>query len=130
MLPRVRHGFVLLEAVVALLVIGLVSAAALDLVSSHLSAAARQQAMLTASALAQDRLATLQLLSDEELRRLPDSLARGDFPAPFAGYRWRAAATRSREESFYDIQVDVEWSAGRYTLASVASVPPGQRATR
>lgn len=120
----------LLEAVVALLVIGLVSAAALDLVSAQLRAAARQPAVLTAAALAQDRMTTLQLLSDEELRRLPDSLARGEFAAPFAGYRWRSAATRSRVESFYDLRVDVEWSTGRYTLASVASVPPGTRVTR
>jgi prepilin-type N-terminal cleavage/methylation domain-containing protein len=130
MLPRVRHGFVLLEAVVALLIIGLASAAALDLFATHLRAAARQPALLTAAALAQDRMTALRFLSAEELRRLPDSLARGEFPAPFAGYRWRAAATRSREESFYDLRVDVEWSAGRYTLASLTSVPLAQRVTR
>ena len=130
-MPRdVRHGFVLLEAVVALLVIGLVSAAALDLVSAHLRAAARQPALLTAAALAQDRMTALQFLPEEELRRLPDSLARGDFPAPFAGYRWRATTTRSRDESFYDLRVEIESSVGRYALASVASVPPGPRGSR
>jgi hypothetical protein len=75
-------------------------------------------------------MTALRFLSDEELRRLPDSLARGDFPAPFAGYRWRAVAVRSREESLYDLRVEVESGAGRYTLTSVASVPPGQRVTR
>ena len=130
-MPRnVRHGFVLLEAVVALLVIGLVSAAALDLVSAHFRAAARQPALLTAAALAQDRMTALQFLPAEELGRLPDSLARGDFPAPFVGYRWSAVTSRARDGSLYDLRVDVEWGAGRYTLASVVSASPIQAVTR
>jgi prepilin-type N-terminal cleavage/methylation domain-containing protein len=120
---RVRRGFALLEAVVALLVIGLAAAAALDLFSTQLRAARRQPGLVTAAALAQDRMAMLRLASPDELRRLPDSLARGEFPAPFAGYHWSAAATRARDESFYDLRVEVVSSEGQFTLASAASVP-------
>jgi len=130
-MPRnVRHGFVLLEAVVALLIIGIASAAALDLFSAHLRAAARQPALLTAAALAHDRMTALRLLSPEELRHLPDSLKNGDFAAPLSAYHWRASAGRSREESLYDLRIDVAWSGGSYALVSAMSVPPEQTVTR
>jgi type II secretory pathway pseudopilin PulG len=127
---RVRQGFVLLEAVVALLVIGLATAGALELFSAHLRAAARQPALVTAAALAQDRMAAVRLLPPAEMRRLADSLARGQFAAPFAGYRWRASTSRARNDNLYDIRVDVSWAGGSYTLATSASAPPEQSVRR
>lgn len=124
MSSRVRQGFALLEAVVALLVIGLATAGALELFSAHLRAAARQPALATAAALAQDRLAVVRLLPSEGMRRLADSLARGQFAAPFADYRWRAATVRQRGENLYELRVDVYWRDGSYTLVTSASVPP------
>lgn len=127
---RVRQGFVLLEAVVALLVIGLATAGALELFSAHLRAAARQPALVTAAALAQDRMAAVRLLPPEGMRRLADSLARGRFAPPFAAYRWRATTARARNANVYEIRVDVSWSGGNYTLATSASAPPEQAVTR
>jgi type II secretory pathway pseudopilin PulG len=118
-----RRGFVLLEAVIALLVIGLAAAGALELTAAHLRAAAREPVLLTAAALAQDRIAAVRLLEPDALRRLPDSVANGRFPAPFEAYRWHATARRSVEESLYDIRVDVSWAGGDYTLASRQSAP-------
>ena len=126
----VRRGFVLLEAVVALLVIGLATAGALELFSAHLRAAARLPSLVTAAALAQDRMAAVRLLPPNEMRRLADSLARGEFAAPFADYRWRAAIVRQRGENLYDIRVDVYWRDGSYTLATSASVQPELTVTR
>lgn len=127
MSSRVRQGFVLLEAVVALLIIGLATAGALELLSAHLRAASRQPALVTAAALAQDRMAAIRLLPPEELPRLADSLARGRFAAPLGDYSWRATAVRQRGENLFDIRVDVYWGGGRYTLATSASVPPDLR---
>ena len=124
MSSRVRQGFVLLEAVVALLIIGLATAGALELVSAHLRASSRQPALVTAAALAQDRMAAIRLRPPGELRLLADSLARGRFAAPLGDYSWRAAAVRRREENLYDIRVDVYWQGGSYTLATSESVPP------
>lgn len=124
MSSRVRQGFVLLEAVVALLIIGLATAGALELFSAHLRAAAREPALVTAAALAQDRMAAVELLSAEEMHRLADSLARGQFAPPFADFRWRATTVRQRGENLYDIRVDVYWRDGSYTLATSASVRP------
>ncbi len=118
-----RRGFVLLEAVVALLVVGLAAAGALELIAAHLRAAARQPVLLTATALAQDRLAAIRLLDPAALRRLPDSVSGGEFPTPFAGFRWRATATPSVEQNLYDIRVDVSWAGGGYSLVSRQSAP-------
>ena len=124
MSSRVRQGFVLLEAVVALLVIGLATAGALELFSAHLRAAARESAIATAAALAQDRMAAVRLLPPDAMPRLPDSLARGQFAPPFADYRWRATTVRQRGENLYDIGIEVYWRDGSYTLATSASVRP------
>ncbi|HEX2779109.1 MAG TPA: hypothetical protein VHM30_06405 [Gemmatimonadaceae bacterium] len=118
MSPRVRHGVVLLEAVVGLLVVGLVAAAAVELAAADLRAARREPALLTASTLAEERLAAIRLLGEAQLPRIPDSLARGRFPAPFGGYRWRSTVTRARDEALYDVRVEVSWSEGSFTLLS------------
>lgn len=120
---RVRHGFVLLEAIVALLIIGLSTAAALELYSSHARAAARQPALLTAVALAQDRMAAVRLLPPEQLRPLADSLARGQFAEPFAAFHWQATAERSRNGRVFDVRVDVRWPDGHYTLVTSTAAP-------
>ena len=62
MSPPVRRGFFLLEAAVALLVIGLVAGAALELHATQLRADARGKKILTAATLAPDRLSAVRLL--------------------------------------------------------------------
>lgn len=127
--PRVRHGFVLLEAVVALLVIGLAAAAGLELFAAQARAAAREQELVTAAALAQDRLAALRLVDAGELRRLPDSLAGGRFAPPFAIYRWRAESRRSpADTTLYDLRVEVHSNEGSFALATSRGATPRQGA--
>ena len=118
MTTAVRQGFVLVEAVVALLVIGLVAAAAVELLAADMRAARREPALLTASALAQDRLAGLVLLDDGALEHLPDSLAGGRFPPPFADYAWRSTVRHARDEKLYDVRVQVTWPSGSIALAT------------
>ena len=114
----VRRGFVLLEAVVALAVVGLCAAAALELFASHLRAAGRIPQRLTAAALAQDRMTAVRLLEPRQLRHVPDSIASGQFPPPFASYRWRAAVTPSVADDLYDIRVEISWPDGAYTISA------------
>lgn len=120
---HVRHGFVLLEAVVALAVVALAAAAAVDLFAASARAATGVPDRAAAVALAQHRLATLRLLEPAQLRHLPDSLARGQFAAPFAGFRWRADATASRAADLYDLRVVVTWERGSYTLVTRQFAP-------
>jgi len=119
----VRRGFILLEAVVALLVVGLTAGAALQLYGAHMRASLREPRLLTAAALAQDRLAAIRLLEPEQLARVPDSLARGHFGAPFAEYRWSATAARSTVDDLYDVRVEVAWLDGRVALTTRIYAP-------
>lgn len=125
MSPPVRRGFLMLEAAVALLVVGLVAGAALELHGAQLRAARRGPELVTATTLAQDRLAAVRLLEPEQLSRIPDSIANGRFRAPFADYRWRtsAARTKERQDDLYDIRVQVTWSDGAVTLATRLYAP-------
>ncbi|HET7188580.1 MAG TPA: type II secretion system protein [Gemmatimonadaceae bacterium] len=121
---RSRRGIVLLEAIAALLVIGLTSAAALELFGAHLRAVRRATALVTAVALAQDRLTAIRLSDAERLTRLPDSLAYGRYAPPLDAYRWLATAERARDEALIQIAVTVTWDGGSYALATYESAPP------
>lgn len=112
-----ERGFTLLEVVVALTIIGVTSVAALAAIGAELRSAVRGREMLAAAALADERLAVLKLLSVEELRVLPDSLARGAYDAPFDGYEWRASSRLVvGEEDLYELHVLVEWDSGSFGL--------------
>lgn len=120
----VRHGFLLLEAAVALLMIGLVAGGALELYAAETRAARREPARIVATALAQDRLAAVRLLDARQLGRLPDSLARGRFAPPFEGFRWRTSVRRTGESDLYELHVAIDWADGTLAEATQAFVPP------
>jgi type II secretion system protein I len=114
---RARPGFTLLEAVVALTIVSITAISALAAVGAELRTAERARRALAAEALAKYRLATVELLSSKDAARLPDSLAKGTFAAPFAEYRWTAsAAPRRNTPAMYDVTVRVAWDGGEYAL--------------
>jgi prepilin-type N-terminal cleavage/methylation domain-containing protein len=113
-----RTGFTLLEAVVAMTIIGVVSVGALGAFGADLRAAERAQRMLPAAALAQERLTALEEIGIGPLSTLPDSATRGRFDSPFGDYSWTATARRVRTiEHLVEFRVDVAWEAGSFTLA-------------
>src|SRR5690242_14853572 len=114
--PRADAGFSLLEALVALTIVGTASVAALAAFGAELRADERTGRALVARALADDRLARLRLASPRELDPLADSLRAGRFAEPFGAYRWEAAgrAVRGRE-GLYELSVGVRWDGGDYT---------------
>jgi prepilin-type N-terminal cleavage/methylation domain-containing protein len=117
MCGRGRDGFTLLEAVVALVVLGMAGAAALSALASELRTAARVNEALPAVALARDRVSAIRLLSAEAVAHLPDSLGRGVFEPPFDTYRWEASARVVRDRpDLFDVNVTVEWDTGRYSI--------------
>lgn len=123
----VRRGFTLLEAMAALTVIGLTSAAALAAAASETRAAARIDHAITAEALAMQRMGTLRLLPRAQMERLPDSIARGQFSPPFGGYRWRAtSALVPGEQDIFDLRLVLEWDDGTYAFATRHFSPRAQ----
>jgi type II secretion system protein I len=106
--PRRGNGFTLIEVVVALAIMGTASIAALASFGAMLATAGRGAERLETAELAQERLARLALLSPDELRHPPDSLARGAFPAPFEAYRWTARTQPLRDDpDLVDVTLEV-----------------------
>ncbi len=119
-----RSGFSLLEAVVALAIVGLAAVASVEAVSAHLRAAERAMAALDAEALMQDRLARLRLLSREELAHLPDSMAQGQFGASLAGVAWRAASAEDRSRpALFHLSVELVEAKGNRRLETTVYRP-------
>jgi len=111
-----RQGFTLLEAAVAMMIIGVVSAGALSAFAADLRAADQAQRLLPAAALAQDRLAVVETtsLADDVLA---DSLARGRFATPFDDYTWRASVRRLPSlPGLIELRVEVSWNTGSFGL--------------
>lgn len=119
-----RRGFTLLEATVALAIVGTVSIGALEAFAAESRAARRARDAAPAEAVASERLAQLSLLDARSLQALPDSLSRGATPAGAREYRWTAAARPVvGEPDLFQLQVAVRWDSGEYTLATRAYRP-------
>jgi prepilin-type N-terminal cleavage/methylation domain-containing protein len=115
-------GFTLIEAVVALAIIGMISVTALAAFAAELRTSGRAERALVAAALAEEQLQRLRLVPSTLLSPLPDSLARGTFPRPYDRYTWTAAATPARDEDdLYEVVLQVSRQGeggGAYTLRS------------
>ena len=115
-----RPGFSLLEAVVALAIVGVTAVAALGAVAAETRAADDARTLLEAEALAVQQLALVETLTGEDLQRLPDSLARGRFEAPFARYRFVSRSTPVLgEEGLTRVTVEVEWDGGSFPIETM-----------
>lgn len=116
--PVDPRGFVLLEAVVALVLVSLVGSAALALAAAALRSTSHAEGHLHASSLAQDRVNRARTLGGRVVP-LPDSLRGGAFAPPFADYTWSMEAAEVRGEAgLVEVRVDVAWPSGRRTLVT------------
>ncbi|HVE32576.1 MAG TPA: type II secretion system protein [Gemmatimonadaceae bacterium] len=121
-----RRGFAILEAIVAMTIIGLVSVGALGAFGADLRAAERADRMLPAAALAEERLTSLEGARLGPLSQLPDSLSRGRFEAPFDEYSWTATTTKPRPmEDLVEFRVEIAWGSGSFTLSERRYDPNG-----
>ncbi len=119
-----RAGFVLLEAVVALAIISLVSLALLQARAQQIRVAAQARELLTAQALAEDRLAALRLLDYQNLAQPPDSLLAGTFPEPFEDFFWVTTVEVLEDEyDLFGVDVVVTGPAERFLLGTLVHRP-------
>ena len=116
MTRRLRRGFTMLEAVVALAIIGMVCVGVLGAYSAAARADSIAAQRLPLAALATERLAALDLFPGS-LDRVADSVARGNFSPPYDNVRWDVATHRvARANGLYDVIVTVTDGDARYSL--------------
>jgi type II secretory pathway pseudopilin PulG len=120
-----RAGISLLEAVVAIAIVGMTAVGALEAAGGDMRAAERSRRAIEAEALATSRLDFMDLLTDRELQALPDSVDKGKFDAPLDEYSWKTTSTPLADQAgVYTIRITVEWPSGSYTLRSYAYRTP------
>src|SRR5262249_23125915 len=85
---KAAPGCVLMEAVVALAIISIFAIGLLSMVGAQVRAADRSKVLLLERALAEDRLMAVDMLDNEDMNDVPDSLAAGTFPEPFEDFTW------------------------------------------
>ncbi len=103
----------MLEAVAALAIVGATSASILATTGAGVRAAERARRAHEASALADETMARIALLSDEALRMLPDSISGGTFAAPFDEYDWEASVQGDAQfAGLFTVAVSVQWEGG------------------
>lgn len=113
---RLRSGFTMLEAVVALAIVGVVCVGVLGAYAAATRADILAAERLPLAALAEERLAAVDLDAGS-LQRLPDSLSRGVFPAPYATATWETETRRvDQADGLYDVVVRVRDGSDVFTL--------------
>lgn len=113
---RTRSGFTMLEAVVALAIVGLVCVGVLGAYGSAIRADVTAADRLPLASLAVERIAAVDL-SGGSLDRLPDSLAHGAFAAPYATVTWDTESHRvDQTDGLYDVTVRVRDGNDLFTL--------------
>ena len=119
-----RGGFVLMEAVVALAIIGLVAIGLLSATGAQMRAASKARVLLTARALAEDRLSALELLDYAALADVPDSLATGTFAAPFESFSWTVRIEPMEDEyDLFGAEVIVNGNGESFPLRTLIHMP-------
>lgn len=117
MRSRDRRGITLFESVAALTIVGLVAISALEAVGAEMRTAERARRALEVEALATQRLDGMDLLTDQELQAVPDSVAEGMFDPPLDEYRWSTTSVPVADQpGVYSVAVTIGWATGSYTL--------------
>jgi type II secretory pathway pseudopilin PulG len=117
MRSRGRRGITLFESVAALTIVGLVAISALEAVGAEMRTAERARRALEVEALATQRLDALELLNDQELQVIPDSVATGTFDAPMDEYSWTIESSPVADQpGVYDVSLDITWENGSYPI--------------
>jgi type II secretory pathway pseudopilin PulG len=123
--PPGRSGFLLLEALIGLAIIGLVAIALLAATASQIRTSDKAAVLLVAGALAQDRLVSIQLLDQEALQDPPDSLLAGTFPAPFDEFTWNAEVVEAEGEyDLFAVRLEVQGRGEVFPLETLLHRPP------
>ena len=113
---RQRAGFTMLEALVALAIVGLVCVGVLGAYGAAMRADVVAADRLPLASLAVERMTAVDLTTGS-LARLPDSLARGTFAPPYGSATWEMETARvSHTDGLFDVTVRVRDGGDLLTL--------------
>lgn len=122
-----RAGFLLLEAALALAIIGIVAIGVLGATAAQVRTADKAGVLVVQRALAEDRIAALRLLGHDRLADLPDSLAAGAFPPPFDGHSWTTTVTPVEgEHDLFQVSLVLEGRGEAFLLETLLHRPRPQ----
>jgi type II secretory pathway pseudopilin PulG len=114
---RNTRGVTLFETVVALAIVSVTAVSALEAVGAELRTAERSRRAIEAEALMNTRLDFLNLMTDQQLQALPDSVKKGQFDPPLNEYGWETAVTTvAGQAGVYDITIVINWPKNTYTV--------------
>jgi type II secretory pathway pseudopilin PulG len=114
---RAKRGITLFESVAALTIVGLVAISAMETVGAEMRTAERARRALEVEALATQRLDAMELLTDQELQVIPDSVAAGQFDIPLDEYSWTIeSAPVAEQPGVYDVALTIHWENGSYPI--------------
>jgi type II secretory pathway pseudopilin PulG len=117
MRSRAKRGITLFESVAALTIVGLVAISALEAVGAEMRTAERARRALEVEALATQRLDAMELMTDQELQAVPDSIAAGQFDEPLDAYTWTVdSAPVAEQPGVYDVALTINWENGSYPI--------------
>lgn len=127
-----RRGITLFETVVALAIVSITAISALEAVAAELRTAERARRALETEVLANSRMDFMNLLTDQELQALPDTVKKGTFDPPLNEYGWEtSASTVAGQAGVYDIVIAITWPKNSYTVHTAQyRRPPTTTATR
>jgi prepilin-type N-terminal cleavage/methylation domain-containing protein len=112
-------GFTLIEATIAMAIVGLVAVATLSEFAAELRVSGTSVEVRVRQALVRDRISMMTLVNSDELRRVPDSLATGKFPRPFHDYQWSTRVEPNRHvDGLFEVTVTVRSSNGETSLTT------------
>ncbi len=116
---RDERGFTLLEALVALVIVGLALVPLMRSIGMGVREQGKLRGHLDAVSLAEWRMSELALVPPDSIRAYAQP-RRGWFPEPFGGYRWSAVLRRDgRSAALVRGAVVVRWKDGEYSLETV-----------
>lgn len=122
-----ENGFVLMEALIALAIVGVMAVALLAATSMQLRTAGKAATLLTARSLAEERMAVLRSLEHDGLSDPPDSIMAGTFGEPFTDYSWRAEIAPVEDEyDLFTAAVLVTAHDDEFTLRTLLHEPQPQ----
>ena len=121
-----RAGISLLEAVVAIAIVGITTVSALEAVGGGMRTAERSRRAMEVEALATTRLDFLNLFGYNSMQALPDSVKSGKFAAPLDAYAWTtSSAPVANQPGLFDVRVTITWPQGSYVVKTyVFRSPP------